>query len=310
MPMGIIKIFGQGLRTTAGKGRLLAFLWPTYFLFALFVTAPFFFLFQSHFSRSLMGEKMLTGMDILWIGDLVYKHQESTPLLLGWVLGTSLLFLILSAFLNGGVIGRIAAGGEKVTFRGFYGDCGRYFGRFFRVFLFTLAGYFLLAIVGRLISVPFRLWSEGASTEWTTLASSSLRLLVFLLLFSIVRLFFDYVKIALVADDSRRVLRMTLRNFGFLKKRFFSAWALFLMVGLVFVFITLVYLMIAKMLPKTGAGPLLLFLWQQAYFLARLFTGILFFATEFHFLKAHRRPEATFQAENASIDRESVSVEV
>jgi hypothetical protein len=115
-------------------------------------------------------------------------------------------------------------------------------------------------------------------------------LLVFLLLFSIVKMFFDYVKVALVADDSRQAVRTTLRNFGFLGRRFFRAWALFLIVGLLFVFSTLVYLAVAKILPKTGLGPMLLFLWQQAYVLVRLWTGVLFFATEYHFLKAHRPP--------------------
>jgi hypothetical protein len=117
-----------------------------------------------------------------------------------------------------------------------------------------------------------------------------LRLLVFLLLFSIVKMFFDYVKVALVADDSRKAFRATLRNFRFLGRRFFKAWALFLIVGLLFVLTTLVYLAVAKALPKAGLGPVLLFLWQQAYFLVRLWTGVLFFATEYHFLKAHRPP--------------------
>jgi len=289
--MGIIKILGQGLTTTARKGRVLAFLWPVYFLFALFVVAPFYFLLQSQFSRSLLGEKLFAGVDLLWIGDLVYKYQEMPPLLIGWLLGTSLLFLVLLAFLNGGIIGRIAAAEEKVTFRNFFGDCGRYFGRLFRVFLLSLVGYFLvLGILGRFVSIPFRAWSKGASTQWTTLISSSLRLLVFLLLFSIVKMFFDYVKVALVADDSRKAFRATLRNFRFLGRRFFKAWALFLIVGLLFVLTTLVYLAVAKALPKAGLGPVLLFLWQQAYFLVRLWTGVLFFATEYHFLKAHRPP--------------------
>ena len=287
--MGIVKIFGQGLATTARRGKLLAFLWPVYLLFALFVMAPFYVLLQSHFSRSLLGEKLFAGVDMLWIGDLVYKYQELPSLVVGWLLGTSLLFLALLAFLNGGIIGRIAAPEEKVTLRDFFGDCGRYFGRFFRVFLLSLVGYFLvLGILGRFVSIPFRVWSKGASTQWTTLISSSLRLLVFLLLFSIVKMFFDYVKVALVADDSRKAVRATVRNFGFLGKRFFKAWAIFLIVGLLFVFSTLVYLAVAKALPKAGLGPIVLFLWQQAYFLVRLWTGVLFFATEYHFLKAHR----------------------
>ena len=287
--MGIVKIFGQGLTTTIRKGRLLAFLWPIYLLFAIFVVAPFYFLLQSEFSRSLLGEKLFAGVDLLWIGDLVYKYQELPPLMIGCLLGTSLLFLVLLTFLNGGVIGRIAAAEEKVTFRNFFGDCGRYFGRFFRLFLLSLVGYFLiLGILGRFVSIPFRAWNKSASTEWTTLISSSLRLLVFLLLFSVVKMFFDYVKVALVADDSRKAVRTTLRNFGFLGKRFFRAWALFLIVELIFVLSTLVYLVVAKALPKAGLGPLLLFVWQQAYFLVRLWTGILCFATEYHFLKAHR----------------------
>jgi hypothetical protein len=289
--MSIVKIFGQGLATTARKGKLLAFLWFVYVLFALFVVAPFHFLLRSHFSRSLLGEKLFAGVDMLWVGDLVYKYQELPPLVIGWLLGTSLLFLVLLAFLNGGIIGRIAAAEENVTLRSFLGDCGRYFGRFIRVFLLSLVGYFLvLGILGRFVSIPFRVWSKGASTQWTTLISSSLRLLVFLLLFSIIKMFFDYVKVTLVADDSRKAVRATLRNFGFLGKRFFKAWTIFLIVGLFLVFSTLVYLAVAKALPKTGPGPIVLFLWQQAYFLVRLWTGVLFFATEYHFLKAHRPP--------------------
>jgi hypothetical protein len=289
--MGIVKIFSQGLATTARKGKLLAILWPVYLLFALFVVAPFYVLLQSHFSRSLLGEKLFAGVEMLWIGDLVYKYQELPPLVIGWLLGTSLLFLVLLAFLNGGIIGRIAAAEEKVTLRDFFGDCGRYFGRFFRVFLLSLVGYFLvLGILGRFVSIPFRVWSKGASTQWTTLISSSLRLVVFLLLFSIVKMFFDYVKVALVADDSRKAVRATLRNFRFLGRRFFRAWALFVIVGLLFVLSTLVYLAVAKALPKGGLGPIVLFLWQQAYFVVRLWTGVLAFATEYHFLKARRPP--------------------
>jgi hypothetical protein len=289
--MGTIKIFGQALRTTARKARLLAFLWVIYSVFALAVVAPFYFLLQSQFSRSLLGDRLLAGADLLWIGDLVYRYQEIPPLIMGWLLGTALLFLVLSTFLNGGVIGRIADSDGKLTFAVFFGDCGRHFGRFFRVLLLSLVGYVLVfAVLGRFVSLPFRAWSKGASSEWTTLTSSSLRLLVFLLLFSIVKMFFDYVKVRLVVEDSRKAVRAMLRNFRFLGRRFFGAWALFLVTGLVLVLFTLAYLLVAKTIPKTGAGPLLLFLWQQAYFLAKLWTEVLFFATEYHFLKA-QQPE-------------------
>ncbi len=287
--MGIIKLFGQGIGTAARKGRILVFLWTIYFLFSLLIIAPFYFLLENQFSRSLLGEKLFGGVEMLWLGDLVYKFQDIPPLLSGCMIGSAVLSLLLLVFLNGGIIGRLAAVEERVTMGNFFGDCGRYFGRLFRVFLLSLVGYIaVFGILSRFISIPFRIWSKGASSQWTTLISSSLRLLVLLLLFSVVKMFFDYVKVTLVAEDSRKTVRATLRNFRFLGRRFFKALALFLLVGVLFVISTIVYLAVAKAMPKAGIGPLLLFLWQQAYILVRLWITILFFATEYGFLKSHQ----------------------
>jgi hypothetical protein len=287
--MGNIKLFGQGFGTAARQGRMVALLWSVYFLFSLLVVAPIYFLLESQLSRSLLGGKLFAGVELLWLGDLVYKFQDIPPLLRGSMIGTSILFLVLLVFLNGGIIGRIAAAEGRFTLGSFFADCGRNFGRLFRVFLISLIGYLLIfGILGRFVSLPFRIWSKGASTEWTTLASSSLRLLVLLLLFSIVKMFFDYVKVTLVMEDNRKALRTTLRNFRFLGRRFFKAWTLFLLVGLFFVISTIIYLVVAKALPKAGIGPLLLFLWQQAYIAVRLWISILFFATEYGFLKSYR----------------------
>lgn len=289
--MSIIKLFSQGFRAAVRKRKMLLLLWFISFLFSLVVVAPFYFLLESQFSRSLMGERLFAGTEVLWLGDLIYKFQDMPPLLSGCLIGTGVLFLLLLVFLNGGIIGRIAAAQERFTLGNFFGDCGRYFGRFFRVLLISLFGYFLIfGLIGRVLSVPFRLWSKGASTQWTPLLSTTFRLLVLLLLFSIVKMFFDYVKITLVVEDSRKTLRATLRNFGFIGRRFFKAWTLYLLVGLLFVISTVVYLAAAKALPKAGIGPLLLFAWQQAYVAVRIWMGILFFTTEYGFLKSERPP--------------------
>lgn len=287
--MGIIRLFGQGIQTTIRNGRMLVLLWILHLLFSLLIVAPFHFLLDGRFSRSLLGERLFGGSEILWLGDLVYRFQEIQPLLNGFMIGAAILFLLFLVFLNGGIIGRVAAGGERATPGNFFGDCGRNFGRLFRVFLLSLLGYLIVfGILGRFISIPFRLWSKGAATQWTTLASSSLRLLVLLLLFSIVKMFFDYVKVTLVMEDSRKTLRATLRNFRFLGRRFFKAWGLFLLVGVFFVAATFIYLAVAKGLPKTGIGPFLLFLWQQAYVFVRLGVAVLFFATEYGLIKSER----------------------
>ncbi|MEW5902312.1 MAG: hypothetical protein AB1715_12680 [Acidobacteriota bacterium] len=287
--MGIFKIFGQGVRTARAKTRVAIYLWLLNFLFAAIVIAPVYFLLQKEFSRSLLGDRLLSGMELLWLGDLIYKFQNAAPLLIGGLLVAAVLYVLLQIFLTGGIIGRLAAAGEKANLAAFFGDCGRYFWRLFRVFLlFLVSALLIFGVLGRLLSAPFGLWMKNASTEWTTLAASSLRLLVFLLLFSIVRMFFDYVKVSLVVADSRKTLRAALANFSFLGRRFFRAWVLYLLVGALFFVLSAAYLAVAKTLPKPGFFALFLFFLQQAYIVARSWTTILFFSTEYHFLMAHR----------------------
>jgi len=292
--MGIFRIFGKGFVTSVKKGKMLVYLWLVNLLFSLLLVTPFYFLLQKDFSRSLMGERLVQGFDFLWLGDVIYKYQDFAPIFIGWMLGPAILFLLLQIFLNGGMIGRIVAGEEKVTISSFFGDCGKYFWRFLRVFLMSLVGYILVfGILGRMIGALRNAWTKNASTEWTYIIASFIRLFVFLLLFSVIKMFFDYVKVGLAAEESKKAVRGTLSNFAFLGKRFFKAWGLFLLVGLVFIALTLIYLAVARVLPKTGLIPMMIvFLWQQTYIFAKTWTAVLFFSTEYHFLKAHKIPQA------------------
>jgi hypothetical protein len=266
------------------------YLWFANFIFAAVIVAPLYFVLQKQFGGSVSGEKLFSGMDIPALGDLIYSFRNILPALVGWLLGPAALYLLARVFLNGGVIGRLAAGPERVTLQGFSGDGGRYFGRLFRVVVLSLVGYFLVfGLLGQLVSAPFKLWMKGASTQWTTLSASFLRLLVFLLLFSAVKMFFDYVKVSLVLQDNRGALRATIRMLGFVGRRFFKAWALFLLVGLLFLAITAIYLAVGNSLPRAGtAWAVGFFLWQQAYIFAISWVSVLLFSTECHFFKAHQ----------------------
>jgi hypothetical protein len=292
--MGFIKIFSKGFVTANKKGRVLVYLWLVNFLFSLLLVTPFYFLLQKDFSRSLAGERLSQGFDFLWLGDIIYKYQDVAPLFVGWMLVPSIFFLLLQIFLNGGVIGRIVAQEERVSLSNFFGDCGKYFWRFLRVFLISLIGYILVfSVFGRGIVALLKAWTKNASTQWTIISASFLRLFAFLLLFSVIKMFFDYVKVGLAAEESKKALRGTLLNFAFLGKRFFKAWALFLFVGLAFIALSLLYLVVARNLPKTGLIPMIIvFLWQQAYIFGRAWTSVLFFSTEYHFFKIHKVPSA------------------
>jgi hypothetical protein len=290
--MGNFKILFKGMILSYQKRRLAVRLWAINLIFSLFAVGPLFFLMMDHMSHSFSGESSLQKLDVFWLADLVYRFMNITPALTGLVLLAAVLYLLLSVFLNGGIIGGLNRAEAKTTLADFFHDCGLYFWRFFRLFILSVPVYLaVLVIFYQLIKAFLEIFNRRAATEWPALIVSNLRLLALVLLLAVVSMFFDYVKIGLVTSARKKVLEQTWLTLKFIGRRFFKAWGLYLLAGLVFVALTLFYLEIARLLPKNRPLlVLLVFLWQQFYILCRQWCKLLFFATEIELIKLERSP--------------------
>jgi len=282
--MGMMKSFKQGEVIAARRSRLILYLWLANLAFAFLVVAPFAFLIGGDFSRSLLGERLARGVDFLWLGDVILKYQDALAGLSGWVLIPVVLYFLWSVFSSGGILGRITSKqDERTTLAGFLSDGCRYFFRFFRVFLLSIPVYLLvLGLVYRLIGTLFDSWSKNARTEWGAFWASNLKLLVFLLLFSLVRMLFDYVKIRLVVEQSRKAFRATVLTFGFLVRRLARAWGLYLLIGVLSLAVSFLFLGVSRLLAG-GFGAILLIVWEQIYMAVRQGFKVWFLSSEYHF---------------------------
>jgi hypothetical protein len=287
--MKIIKIIEKGFQTTNKRLRMIVYLWLINFVFSVLIVTPVYFLIKKDLSRSLMSDQILKGAGLLWLGDIIYKYKDMLPALAGWFLIPSIFFMLLYIFLYGGIIGRVVAQDEKINLTSFISDCGKHFFPFLRVFLISIVAYLVVfGGIQSIICALFNLWKKGASTEWPLIFSSILEFLILVLLFSIVRMFFDYVRVRLVVEKSKKTIRATLLNFAFIGKRFFKAWSLYLLIGLISAVFGVVYLAIYQPLPKVGVLLIVVFIWQQMYVLSRMWTKILFYSTEYHFFNLHK----------------------
>lgn len=287
--MGVGKAFGQGIKTTSHKARVLLYLWVTNFIFSTLLATPFYFLLQQEFSRSLMAEQLGQGFDLLWLGDVIYRFRDFYPAFLGWLLVLGLLFLLVYVFLEGGIVGALVEPGKKVRLNSFLGDSGKYFFRFLRVFLLSLLGYLILfGLVLRAIGLPFRAWEKSAPSELALLISGNLKFLIAMVSFFSLRMIFDYLRIKLVAEDGKKTLQAALAIFSFLHRRFFRAGLLYLLVGIISILLGALFLTVYRLLPHPGTIFLLAFIWQQLYILSRVWTRVMFLATGFHFFSHHQ----------------------
>jgi hypothetical protein len=290
--MGNFKILSKGMILSYQKRRLAVRLWAINLIFSVLAGGLLFFLMLNHMSHSFSGEHALQKLDLFWLGDFAYRYMNIAPALMGLLLLAAVLYLLLSVFLNGGIIGCLNRPEARTTLADFFHDCGLYFWRFLRLFLLSIPVYLVfLGIFFRLIKAFLEIFSRRAATEWPAMIVSNLRMLSLVLLLTVAAMFFDYVKIGLVSRNQKRVLKETWLTLKFMGRRFFKAWGLYLLAGLVFVALTLFYLEVARILPKNRPLlVLLVFLWQQLYILCRQWSKLLFYASALELTRQYREP--------------------
>ena len=286
--MGIIKAIIGGIGTTLRKPRLLIILYVVNAVFALIVALPFLALIQKDLGHSLLGS-FVQPLDLMWIGEAVLEHQNSVAALVAGLAAGAIVYLALHVFLNGGIVGRLLDREGRAALPAFTADCGRYFWRFARLFLVALVFYVLtLGVFMSLVSALFKPMTESAVTEWLPLILSNLHFLIALLLLSIVHMVVDYARIAVVADEERKVLKALRHALTFLRKRFFRAWAIYLLIVVLtvagsVVFYAVLGLFGAPGVPQLVAGLVIM----QIYVLFRIWVRTVFVAAQAEFYRAH-----------------------
>jgi len=279
--MPVLSSIGRGAATAFRKPRLLLVLYLTNLAFALLIAWPFYALARADLGHSLLGRNLQT-LDFVWLGELVYRYQSMAPAVAPWLLGSLLVYALLSVFLSGGTIGRLLDPEGRTTARSFFSDCGRYCGPFFRLFLAALPFYLLaLGAVPAALSALLKPLDENARTAWTPFGLSLGRTILALLALSIVHMVFDYARIRIVTEDEPRALRALGAALVFLGRRFFRGWTLYLLIALGFLAATGLAAALAGWFPEEGlffvgaaaAG-------MQLYILFRLWTRMVFYAAQ------------------------------
>ncbi len=286
--MGILKALANGIGTSVRKPRIVAVLYVVNIAFAAAVAAPLLAVVQAELGHSFLGSNV-RPLDLNWLGEAALGYAKAAPALAAGLLLALVLFAALQIFLNGGVVGRLLDKEGRATLEAFFGDCGRYLGRYVRLFLVS-AVFLVLAfgVVLRLVAAAFEPLKEGAATEWLPLILSNVHLLLTLLLLSAARMVVDYARIAVVADDERRVLKALRHALTFLRKRFFRAWALYLLVVALTAAGTAAFYVLLGPLGRPTAGAVVAaIVLMQAYIVFRLWVRTLFVAAQAEYYRSH-----------------------
>jgi len=284
--MSVFSSIGGGVAAASRKPRVLLILYLMNLIFALLVAGPFYALAKADLGHSLLGRN-LQALDFVWLGELVYRYQNVAPAVAAWLMGSVLLYAVLSVFLSGGTIGRLLDTEGRTTAQTFFSDCGRYFWRFLRLFLLALPCYVLaLGAVPAALSALLGPLIENARTAWTPFAVSLGRTALALLALSLVHMVFDYARVRIVAEADRSALRALGAALAFLGRRFFRGWGLYLLIAMGFLAGTGIAAALAGVLPDEGLSfAAVSIAGMQLFILFRLWARMVFFAAQADYYK-------------------------
>lgn len=160
----------------------------------------------STFDPSMVGVgAFLDNLEAWWSGSLLQGGASGFP----GLMVAGLLFVLVWAFLLGGVIQRFArpTGFEGQVFsQVFFGHCGRFFGRFVRLALASGVVYLAIYALGRAYFGALRDWTHDVTSERTVLLWVLVGAAGVVALLMIVRLLFDLTKVIVVLEDRHGVL--------------------------------------------------------------------------------------------------------
>ena len=190
-------------------------------------------------------------------------------------------WLVLWAFIGGGIIDRYARGRTTRT-PGFFAACGVFFFRFLRLGAMAwIAYWFLFAHVhGWLFEDGYTRWTRDLNVERTAFFIRLGLYLLFAGTLALVNLVIDYAKIRAVVEDRRSMIGALVAGGRFVRHHAGATIALYLLNTLVFAAILLAYRLVAPGAGWSGTGVWLAFATVQAYILARAWAKLVFLGSQ------------------------------
>jgi hypothetical protein len=197
------------------------------------------------------------------------------------VTGAAVAYVILWAFLVGGILDRYARNRPTRT-AAFFAACGVYFFRFARLAAFAALGYWVL--FGVLHPVLFDSFYPWATHTWTVERNAFfLRVLLYVVFGAgliAFNLWIDYAKVRAVVEDRRSMVGALIAAARFVGRRPGQTVGLYAVDAALFVLVLAVYAAFAPGAGSTGWTMWVNLLVTQAYLLARLWVKLVFYASE------------------------------
>jgi len=283
----ILNSFLQGTRDVRANRDLVGAMYLFRLVVSLVLFSPLYLMLSKSFGRNVWASELLTRLDLSLVIDFVYFWRRSLSIYLVLFMLACAAIVLVYIFLSGGFWGILRDQGRNATqgsrMGRFFGYCGNYFWRMFRVtillaVLYVVALILFLSLSGLLDHVlgQVSLWEV---TSWGMVV----RILIGAILFALVNMIGDYLRIFSIQSDGQRFVKVVGTTFRFLLTNLLRVLSLYCLLSAGLAVVILAFwglLEIVSAMSGTVLFILLTFVIQQVFVLFRSFFRLVYYASQ------------------------------
>jgi len=231
--MNIMTCYAHGLREAMRRPKMIMLLWLANIAFAAAAYFGFSCAFGAALGNSGMTVEMLAKTDMNAVIEFLTNSGGRLDDLITMALLVMVFYAFVSIFLNGGILHSLIEQEDRKRFgQTFFAGGGRYYGRFFRLTVYSiilwapaLIGYFLVHAVLRALT-------KNSTNEQLTFYFSIFRIALALFLIFLIKMIMDYARIRIATQDTNKVFVSLLGAVKFVFARFGGTLLLYYLLGL------------------------------------------------------------------------------
>ncbi|NIR47656.1 hypothetical protein GWO43_06190 [candidate division KSB1 bacterium] len=295
----ILSSIKTGVAQMWANKRMVVIFFVVNFLFGLLLMLPLRASLSNFVGRSLMGAELAGRLDMDFLFEFL-NETNITSILTSMFVVVPVFYWLISLFLSGGAFA-VFTRGETYSARIFWGNAANYFGRFFRLTLWSLPILAILLSLHYIGSLVQRIIFGGDPYQYVTYWSSWIKFglrLIGILLFGLI---FDYARIYTVLTDERKMRVSLWQGIRFAFGNFGKTVSLSLLLFVVGVVVLVIYNPIANSLAAPNVFVIvLLFLVQQLYMFFRMMLRLTLYASETYLYQTLDREAVAEEASSAT----------
>lgn len=290
--MKVIRSYAKGIQLAILRPKMIGTLWIVNFVFGSVMYFLFTGMFSAFAGKSLFADKLLKEFDFNFLFEFLVHYRQTVNTIFSVTFILVCGYFLISIFLNGGILFSLVHtrkpdddGERRMSFAPvFFQGGGKFFGRFFRLSMYSLILWTAFIIFFLLLNLLSKFLTSSGTKEQLSFYLFWIKIGMALFILFFMRMILDYARIKIVSEDSRFVFRSFYIAIKFAFKKLGKTLALYYLLLITGGILLAVYLALSSILPAVSfLAVLLVFIIRQGYIASQGWLRIAFLSAQLKF---------------------------